>query len=495
MKDQQEAKDSREVKDTKSDVLGLYELAENVKVIPVNQSLLESYANEHRKYLKAVKDGTKITPEIEKASGSLNDYLQQIMGQEEGNVGKVLIGEISGDVGDSLGDDTGPNYWGACIEDADLSGCRIVNSYFMEVEAANINFRDCYFENVTFVKCNISNSDFRGANIGDITFSRYSFDHPELYKNIKLSYADPNAVQDLGVFTIEDSNVRSMVDLSISNNKKLIKEKNAETKTRLAEFNKAHASKQGYGSWLMGAVRTTEHEKMRQEGVAEIKETIAEEFAEKKAKLLKEKESIYKIRFDNVEADATYVPKEGSSMAEAPRLRVKATKADIEEYTLMFSENDKLTFKNFIEEKYKATIAASGHISAKIIPDLSKLDLSGMKLVGNFDSTDFSYSKLSGADCSGIKASGCSFEGASLNNAKFNKAVLIDCNMTGIKGDKADFSQATMLRARLEAAQVEGGTFNGAFMYSANISRANFSKAFLQHANLDGVVAKQENLS
>ena len=157
-----------------------------------NQNVFEKYLTEHRKILKGQEGDLD-------AKGSFNDYLQAKYGNEPEYKGKIIVAEISGNIG-PLSDEYGLSV--VDLENADLTGSRLVDLY-IESNLKDAILRDCYCKKVTF-KCNLENVDFRGSKVQKCHFYGY-LRQDERLNGMKFDFADTVFAREKGVLEIEDN--------------------------------------------------------------------------------------------------------------------------------------------------------------------------------------------------------------------------------------------------------------------------------------------------
>jgi uncharacterized protein YjbI with pentapeptide repeats len=481
----------------------LKELEENTKVIKIDlkdiedREILDEYIREHKN-----PNGKEI------AKGSFNDFLAQ----HEKYKGKVVVAEISGG---SLGSESNPK---VVIDGADFTGC-ILNDVEIS-EADNVSFRDCVFEKVRIMAGEFSNIDFRGSKLYECEF--FSSDNIHSLNDIQLDFANPNAVQDKGVFAIEDSNSAA---ISIGNlERKLAKQQLAEIKEYLTAEN---AKRYHLVNAIVGGIdpnkwgktlHKSDLSKEQQQHITSIEEKYKKQLKEESAKIHQE----VSVRFHSPKLDPTYTPNQSPERASAIKLSLKATREDLEEY---LAGNKEISFNEFIAEKNSEAIAEAKEKNPGktilLIADLSGQDISEMNLSKlKLEGINLSYCKINGCNLNGSTLTGTCLEGSEIKGSSFNGANLMDCNMIGVKADaKTSFKKTNMIRARVNASELRGVQFDeavgymasfrdsdmeGAHLVRADMRQSDFSRvnlrsvdaryAQMERANLTDAIAKDANL-
>jgi uncharacterized protein YjbI with pentapeptide repeats len=108
--------------------------------------------------------------------------------------------------------------------------------------------------------------------------------------------------------------------------------------------------------------------------------------------------------------------------------------------------------------------------------DFARADLSNVVMTA----ADLTDADLARADLSGAQLSEARMDGACLERANLAGAAMTNTSLRNVRGDRADFSSAD-----LTGASLRDGRFFKADFSEATLERADFSNAFLEHAILE----------
>jgi uncharacterized protein YjbI with pentapeptide repeats len=141
-----------------------------------------------------------------------------------------------------------------------------------------------------------------------------------------------------------------------------------------------------------------------------------------------------------------------------------------------------------------------------IVPDLSKMDLSGANLEkANLEGTNLKEANLRGADLREANLREANLRGATLREAdlrgaNLGGATLYEVNLNGANLSEVELSGTIFGRATLNDANLSGADFSGMSLSEldlsgADLSRANLSGADLMEVDLSGGDLSQADLS
>lgn len=468
-----------------------------------NLHLLESYVEEHNKIAKGEKDADK------DASGNFNEYLQKKLKDEPEYAGKLVIAEITGDIGvnphhrgiDEEYDAELKRDIGISLEGADLSGSRLVEvNVFKSLK--NVNLRDCFFEDVFFDGCSLSGVDLRGTKLKNCEFEGYGMEdgleggHLE---SLHLDIADPLSAQTSDLFRIEE-----YPEERTQEETKIRREVENERDEAISQFKKKKTAEQGWGAWATSFVSTTEEQKKFNEELSRGTKEIEKKFEAYLATRLRINANKYIIPLPTAQCDPTYIPRD-IERAAAKKILLEATAQELKEYSQIRPSQE--SFNEFIAKKPQnqeiLAKAKAANPGIDIIPtadfffenkkyqtidelDLSDLDLSGVKFSRvRFKNCNFNKSNLTGS---------C-FEGAAFKeSASFVGAILTDSNFIDAVGEMVDFSGAFMPRVRMMCSTFEKSNFGKALLHSADLTGSNIEGASIRNADMRDADLEKVNM-
>jgi uncharacterized protein YjbI with pentapeptide repeats len=349
----------------------------------------------------------------------------------------------------------------------------------------NVSFRDAVLEDVRILGGEFEHIDFRGSRLANCEF--FGGGKVHALESIQLAFAAPDAVQDKGVFTIEDSD---SVGISMARlEAKLGQAQLKEIKEYLTEENKKvgwlwRKDPNEWGrSW-----KKSDLTEAQQAHITEIEAKYEKQLEEGVVKLRRE----LSVRFDNPTLDPTYTANQTAERAAAIKVPLEATKKDLEEYQSYsrVKGNEPISFNDFVAKKYSKELeeVRFDNQNTMVVPvveligqDLSKMDLSGLDLRG----INLSYCNMKDCKFNGAKLAGSCLEGCKLKGAQFEEANLMDCNLIGVIADKkTSFEKAVMIRTQLNASQLKGAKLDGAIGYLASFKGSDMERASLVEADL-----------
>ena len=451
-------------------------LERNTEIIKIDlksreaRSLLEKYVEEHKK-----QDGEEI------ARGSFNDFLKQHDQFKKRCKNKVVVAEITG----SLGFDNEDEYSDSNIhiDGGNFTGCRFKNVKFHEIR--DVSLRDCVFEKVLIKGGQSSNVDLRGTRLDNLTFFDWSPNNS--LKEIQLGFADPNAVQDKGVFALIDRNAEGLQIMHAEG--PIERKESKEIKAYLEDQRK----KRGWAEWfsntgpnpkLWGTYLWNNEDLSTEQ--QEYISSITEKYDRQREEIRLQARRDNPIRFSNPSLDPTYIPNQSPKEANAIRVPLKATKEDLEEYLASARET---SFNDFIADKHEHKLneisAESGERIVIPVADLSGENLSRMDLSElNLSGVNFSYCNMKECILTKSSLKGSCLEGSNLTKANLEETELTDCNMIGITAKEAHFEKAIMIRTQMNYAELEGAHFEGAVGYLSCLVGSNMEHACLRETDM-----------
>jgi uncharacterized protein YjbI with pentapeptide repeats len=487
----------------KSEIEHLEKLAKNTEIITIDLiEHLEKLAKNTEIItidLKNVADAELLRRYIARDKKHVDLSFNKFLEDHKGIKGKVVVAEITGGF---IGYNKGDPYSGITVDGADFTGCRFKDIEFHSMK--NVSFRDSVFDKVHIMEGEFANIDFRGSELSKCRFFSNTGIHA--LTNIQLAFANPDKVQDKGVFVIED-------DLAIARaisriDAKIEKEKSNQIIGYLEKQNVGQAAKQGFfgrifvgqidpQAWGKGLKKSDLSEK-QQENIS----SIEAKWEKARTQAIKEAELKHFIRFKSPTCDPTYTPNQTAERAAAVKVPFDATKEDLENYAEVLKGNDKLSFNDFIarSERYSEEFAKvkqenPGKMVVAIATFAAKTDLSNMELFGDLSGVNFSYCKMNNCILNDANLNGSCLEGCKLKGAKFERANLMDCNMIGVTADKnTSFKDANMIRARVNASDLKGANLDGAVGYMANFQDSDMEGASMVRANLESSNLRRVNL-
>lgn len=481
------------------DEKNIFSVEDNVHVIRLENTELNEYVTLHNEFLKNQAAGVNSTDDVKKASGSLNDYLQKIYGEEFPD--KIIIGEINGTKSISAREDKKYDCSKVNLENADLSGSRIISVDFINTDFSNLSIRDAFVEDVSFQKCNLSGSDLRGVNLDEVKFFQYDqSNNTHLLNNIKMNYASCDKMQEIRAFRINNGVEYAAIKKRIS--EEVFREKEEKIKKVTEEITKKNIYNLDD---FRGIFKETRSSVAIEIASNDAKKIIEKEFA----KILEDRleEALIKqsctvnVSLINPQSDSTYVYKQDEQVSRAKNLYFEVSTSDLDNFKNQHKvDKKKSSFYDYCINKYgqdiKNIIGVDSKDQQKIIFKLPSANLQAKDLSGlNLDGIDLSYSNLSGANLSNSSLKGACLEGCNLTAANFQQANLKDSNLAGVKGEEVNFEKCFMLRTRLEFSKLPRSKFDGAMMQSSNITKADLESTSLQFVNLNKCLGKKVNLA
>jgi uncharacterized protein YjbI with pentapeptide repeats len=458
-----------------------------------NLHMLETYVAEHNKITK------KEVGADQDAAGNFNEYLQKKLKDDPIYAGKIIVAEITGDIGlnpqyrdiDDEYDEAYDQDIKISLEGADLSGSRLVQvSIFKSLQ--NVTLRDCLFEDVFFNGCQLSNVDLRGTKLKNCEFQGYNMEdgiEGGDLQSIQFDLANAESAEMLGLFRIEEYTMERHRE-----DERIKRDTNDECEEKIVRFKKQKAAEQGWSSWATSFAYTTEEQKKFNVEIEKVVEEIKKEFEAIQAKRLRVNANQYIIPLPAAQYDPTYIPGDAIK-ARVKKISLKATAQDLEEYSRI--RPSKKSFNDFVASKpeNQKTInqAKQANPEKQIIPvadfffenkkyeTIRGLDLSDLNLKGvNFSRVTFSKCKFDRSDLTGS----C-FEGAVLKDlTSFKNSILTDTNFIGATGHNVNFAGALMPRARMMYGEFYSCVFEGALLYSADLTGSNIEKSILRDADM-----------
>lgn len=435
-------------------------------------ALLEEYTKKHQKQ----EPGSK---------GSFNEYLQIKFKDNPKYKNKVIVAEISGQIGEDY-DDGDKEYDSVYLDGADLTGSRLVD---VDISSSlkGVTLRDCYFENVTFANTDLSGIDLRGTKLKKCAFFNYTRSSvPKKLKGMQFSMANPTALIKDGLFNIKDTSLfTKRIDKATSDiEQDVISKQNLEIETYL----KSHKKQQSWLSWGGDFIITTDFTKQEQEEVKKIKLKHQKELHSRIEEATKEINTKCTLELQDIKTDSTYRPNMSIADAKAVKLHIKVTQENLREYIVSCKQNkNPMSLSEYISSKNQDLITTKENASNQkviVVPDLSKQTISDMDFSGlDLSGVDLSYSTLTNCKFDEAELVGTCMEGSILENVSFHKADLTDCNLIMAKGDKEiNFSEALMPRVQMQHSNFQKANMNGALLFSADLTRANIAESELKNA-------------